>query len=388
MIRRNILDKILPYLYTKEAVVITGMRRVGKTTLLSQIKGELKNTNCLSFDLENPLNRSLFEVQDYESIVESFRLKGLDIHKQSFVFLDEIQFCKNIPSVVKYISDHYNIKFFLTGSSSYYLKNNFTESLVGRKYVFELFPFSFEEFLLLKAPDINFQELKNKRDFYTYSLLKKYIDEYNIFGGFPSVILKQTQEEKLKALEDIFISYSQLELSALSPFRKISRMHKVIPLLTARVGSKIEVQQLVQPSGINRQTLKNYIDFLEDTYFIHRISPYTHSIDAEIRTAQKLYFCDSGLLYYFTKSLSGAHFENTVFNILKSKYTQTKFYQRKSGREIDFIIENTAYEVKITASDSDIRKTKQLSENIGLASAEVVSLEYNPNPSVSYLYNL
>ena len=84
------------------------------------------------------LNRKYFEEYNYERIKISFEALGIDFTRKPFIFLDEIQFMKTLPSVVKYFIDHYQVKFFLTGSAGFYLKNLFTESLAGRKYIFEL----------------------------------------------------------------------------------------------------------------------------------------------------------------------------------------------------------------------------------------------------------
>ena len=132
-IERKLYSSIKPFIDSQEAIVVTGMRRVGKTTLLLHILNNLKSKNKIFLDLENPLNQRYFEEPNYERILDAFRFLGLNIKERGYVFLDEIQFIKNLPSVVKYLSDHYKIKFILSGSSSFYIKNLFSESLSGRK---------------------------------------------------------------------------------------------------------------------------------------------------------------------------------------------------------------------------------------------------------------
>ena len=125
LIERDLFLKIKPYLAASGAVVITGMRRVGKTTMLRQIMEEIKSENKVFLDMENPANRKYFEEDNYEKILNNLIFLGLNSGKRGYIFLDEIQFVKNIPSVVKYLSDHYKINFFLSGSLSFYLKNLF-----------------------------------------------------------------------------------------------------------------------------------------------------------------------------------------------------------------------------------------------------------------------
>ncbi len=156
---RTIFQEIKHYLSSPEAIILTGMRRTGKTTLLNLIQGEIPSENKLFLDLENPLNRKYFEEENYEKIRASFEFLGLDFNARTYIFLDEIQHVKNLPSIVKYFIDHYKAKFFLTGSASFYLKNLFTESLAGRKIIFELFPLTFREFLIFKKANFKMPDI-------------------------------------------------------------------------------------------------------------------------------------------------------------------------------------------------------------------------------------
>ncbi len=131
LIERDVYPAIESVLPAPEAIVITGMRRVGKTTLLKTLLERLPTGNKIYLDLENPRNQLYFEQTDYDAVFASLQLLGLKKQERMFVFLDEIQRVRNLPSVVKYLLDTYGIKFILSGSSSYYLKNQFTESLAG-----------------------------------------------------------------------------------------------------------------------------------------------------------------------------------------------------------------------------------------------------------------
>ena len=130
-----------------EIVVLTGMRRVGKTTIYQSLFDKLETENKAFFDLENPIVQKIFEEQNYDNIVINLKEYGIRPDKKAYIFLDEIQAMPEIVKVVKYLYDHFGFKFFLTGSSSYYLKNLFSESLAGRKFVFQLKPLDFDEFL-------------------------------------------------------------------------------------------------------------------------------------------------------------------------------------------------------------------------------------------------
>src|SRR3990170_9103693 len=162
--------KIYPELYshaqTNFVTVLTGMRRTGKTTLTQRLLEDLPNKNSLYLDLQRPDNRELFEQKNYDSIREALIARGLSQESQMVVALDEIQLAPDSPSAIKYLSDHHKIKFIVTGTSSYYLKNLFSESLSGRKKLFELHPLDFGEFLTFK--EISFSQTDwRKGDFNT-----------------------------------------------------------------------------------------------------------------------------------------------------------------------------------------------------------------------------
>src|SRR3990167_7390233 len=148
--KRKIYPELLSHTQSPFVTVLTGMRRTGKTTMVQQLLLDIPNKNSLYMDLQRPDNRELFSQKNYEAIRESFISQGLSTNEPMVIALDEIQLAPDSPSAIKYLSDHHKIKFVVTGSSSYYLKNLFSESLSGRKKIFELYPLDFGEFLIFK----------------------------------------------------------------------------------------------------------------------------------------------------------------------------------------------------------------------------------------------
>ncbi|HLD62120.1 MAG TPA: ATP-binding protein [Patescibacteria group bacterium] len=385
VIEREIYSKIKPVIKSAEAIIITGMRRTGKTTLLRFIWDTVKSENKLFLDLENPANQKFFEEKNYEKILDNLKFLGLSAKTKSYVFLDEIQFVRNIPSVIKYLIDHHGIKFFLSGSSSFYLKNLFSESLAGRKYIFELFPLSFREFLALKNPNLLLPKTDEKVSEAIFEEINRYYDEYLLYGGFPGVVRKESIEEKKMALEEIFSSYFQLEIRQLGDFRKIDVIRDLILLLMQRTGSKLDIQKLSKELGVARETIYHYLSFLEHTYFIALIRPWSRNRDTEIRSMPKFYLCDTGLINQFAKVSDGALFENAVFAALRKK-GEVNYYQRKSGVEIDFILEKKyGYEVKTAPNNYDLRRLDSLSKEIGLRRGQIVARKYAKiNKNIAY----
>lgn len=376
IIEREIYQTIKPVIKAPEAIIITGMRRTGKTTLLHYIMDNIASNNKIYLDLENPVNQKYFEETNYEKIVDSFKFLGLNTKTKAYVLLDEIQIVKSAPSVVKYLIDHYQIKFFLSGSASFYLKNLFTESLAGRKYIFELFPLSFREFLKIKQAKINLDKLGKKISEAVFGQVNHFYDEYVKYGGFPGVAQKETVQEKEMMLDDIFTSYFQLEVRQLGDFRKINVIRDLIFLLIERTGSKLDIQKLSNELGVARETIYDYLAFLESTYLIKLIKPFSLSRDTEIRSRPKFYVCDSGLVNRFTKLGQGQLFENAIFTALRTN-GKLNYYQKKSGVEIDFIFnEKIAYEIKIKPQAQDFSRLKYLVKELKLTEGKIISRKY------------
>lgn len=384
IIERELYSKIKVYIKSPEAIIVTGMRRVGKTTLLRYLFERIDSENKLMLDLENPILQKYFEEKDYEKIKLNLEVLGVNFSKKSYVFLDEIQYIKSLPSIVKYLYDHYKVKFFLTGSSSFYLKKVFTESLAGRKYIFELYPLSFREFIVLKNKKMRLPGKGVQINENLYNSFSAFYEEYLLFGGFPGVVIKESFEEKRMVLEDIFSSYFQLEIAKLGEFRNLNIVRDLIILLMKRSGAKLDIQKLSQELGVSRPTIYEYISFLEGTYFIKLIRPFTKNKDVEVRNTPKVYLCDCGLLNNLSKVDEGVLFENNVFQSLRLK-GELNYYQKKSGVEIDFILnKEEAVEVKIKPAQQNLQRLKRIAKELNMKKAYIVSKKYSALNDIKY----
>src|SRR3989338_758095 len=330
---RKLYHKIKDYFTDPQAVIITGMRRTGKTTLLKKIFEEIPSDNKKYIDLENPANWIHFRTENYDKVIPSL-FDGQTPTGKIYLFLDEIQNIKNLPSIVKYLIDNYQVKFFLTGSVSFYLKNFFSESLSGRKFLFELSPLDFQEFLEFKQVSYkSLYSLSEKARRKLPALVDKYsllYREYLTYGGFPSVVLRTEEEKKKEELKDILYSYLELDVKKIIRIRKNREVEDLIKLLAIRCGNKLDIQKLASEIGISRQTVYSYLYFLEKTYLINLISPYSKSPDREVSGAKKVYFIDNGLVNILAQVSSGQLLENSVFCNLR-KYGSLNYYQRRSG---------------------------------------------------------
>lgn len=382
---RSIFSQLAKELETKENIVITGMRRVGKTTILKHLFSLIKTDNKALLDIENPLYRKVFEEENYDAIWNNLSAFGITNTKKAFILLDEVQNLPEISKVVKYLSDHWDVKFILTGSSSFYLKNLFPESMAGRKLVFEVFPLTFLEFLIFKGIDRKilqpFDQKTRAKNRIAYEKLSPYYYEFMEFGGFPRVVLETNPQRKKALLLEIFTSYFEQDVKTLADFKDNSKLRDLILLLIPRIGSRIEIAKLADGLAVSRETVYNYLAFLEHTYFISLLSKFSGSIDRQAAGSKKLFLCDSGLANVLGKASEGQLFEQSIFQNLRPIHT-LHFYQKDSS-EVDFIIDGkVALEVKMSASKRDIAHLKARAQALKLHRYYVVSKEYGNEKEV------
>jgi predicted AAA+ superfamily ATPase len=364
---RKIYPEIKKHLGSRQITVLTGMRRTGKTTLVKHLFSEIASKNKIYFDLERIDNRELFSQKNYGDIALELERRNLDLKKKTFIALDEIQLLPQVTSVIKYLYDHYNFKFIVTGSNSYYLKNLFTESLSGRKKIFEIYPLDFGEFLTFKKIDWkpgNF--LDEKFNALEYERLKAYYEEFVEYGGFPEVALEKTPFRKRDILNDIISSYINIDIKTLADFRREKDIYALVKMLANRVGTRLDYVKLSQLAGLSRITVQNYLELFEKTYLVTRLAVHTKNPNREIVKAKKIYFCDNGLLKVLADTSGGSKFENALLSQLRL-HGEIRYWALKTGREIDFVLDKkTALEAKEVPTLADEKNLGRLAKSAKL----------------------
>lgn len=377
MKKRLLYFELEKYLDHKNALIITGMRQVGKTTLMKQIFDNISGPK-LWFDFDNPLDTMYFEDEDYESIYRALlKLAG---NEKPVIFIDEIQNFPGITRIIKYHIDHYRLKYILTGSSNFYLRNLFPESLSGRKFLFVLKPLDFAEIKyfkdLLKAGeikhDLQFEEIVSGQ-FTEYKKFSGLYEEYLEFGGFPEVVVTENIEGKRMVLKNIFSSFFEKDLKILSGIREIRELRNLILLLVPRVGNMADITRFASELGIGRVKVYEYLEFLQGSFFLTLLPRFSKSIDKSVAGGRKIYFSDTGLLNVTGKVNEGQLFENAIANQL-SLYGELSFYNKRNSAEIDFILNREiAFEVKLKTVSSDYNRTKSIASSAGIKRCFIVS---------------
>ena len=308
-------------------VVISGIRRCGKSTLLQ----ELRNNNpeqdyYLNFDDERLVS---FNLDDFQRMYEIFiELFG----KQKTFYFDEIQNIKGWERFVRRLHDYGN-KIYITGSNASMLSRELGTHLTGRFIQHELFPFSFSEYLRFNNIKYSTDHIKTTDG---KSEIKSIFNRYFIIGGFPAYI-KSDNPQYLESLYHSIIYRDVMVRNGITNEREILEL---VYYLVSNVSKLITFNSLTKIIGIkNPTTIKNYLSFIQNTYLIFLLHKYDHSLKKQLQNPKKIYFIDNALirqLGFFNSEDNGRLLENIVFLELKRKGKDVFYHKNK--KECDFII--------------------------------------------------
>lgn len=318
-VEREIKNHFLKVANTYPLIALVGARQSGKTTFL---KEHLKtNGNYLLFD--DPDIRHLFDED-----IKKFEIQYL---KNSINVLDEVQYCKNPGLNLKYLVDT-GRKLWITSSSEVLLSKKVFSYLVGRVSIIKLYPFSLNEFLKAKNQIVHSPEVLNRN-----------IWEHVIFGGYPKVVETQDIELKKTILRDLYETMILKDVAKVFSIENINSLEIFVKYLSSIIGGILSYDTLSNDLGLSFQTVKKYLDGIEKSYIIKRITPFYKNKLKEIKKQPKLYFIDTGLRNLIQKKFSGEIegqlFENYVFSELLKAGFEPKYWRTKTGQEVDFILE-------------------------------------------------
>lgn len=355
--QREIETKIQKYIDSPEIIAIFGSRQVGKTTILKHIYNNSENAVFLTFeDIETKI---LFQ-EDIKSFIKLY------IEPYDRIFIDEFQYVTDGGKHLKYIYDTTDKKIFISGSSAMELSIHAIKYLSGRIFVFNLYSFSFAEFLRVK--DANLYKLYNDLDSSISNVISNkiysYFDEYITYGGYPRVILSKSNEEKQEVLKNLMSIYLLRDIKEIVNIYDETKMYKLLKALSLQIGNIITYNELANLIEVTAPQLKNYLTIFEKAFLIKQIPPFFTNKRLEIVKNPKLFFYDLGLRNVVIKNFNslenrvdkGAILENFVFRELVDK--DVKYYRNKNGSEVDFIIEDKIpIEIKSTLSGFKISKS-------------------------------
>lgn len=381
---RQILDKILPFVKRREAILIKGTRRVGKTSLLYLLKDLLIKKQKIGkeriyfFDLEDLDIR-----EDFNNNPRNLLKYITEEKKKKYIFIDEIQYLDNPANFLKILVDHYSdLKIFATGSSSLEIKRKIQDSLIGRVAYFQLYPLNFAEFLNFKNKDFPLEPAPAQK-----RQLDNLLEEYLLFGGMPEVVLELNKKLKEELLKNYINLYVSKDIRALAEIENINAFNKLIKILSGQTGALLGKNEISNTLGMAFKTVNRYLDILQHTYIIILLSPFFANLRSELTKTPKIYFYDIGirnsLINNFNKidvrSDKGALFENFIFLELASKFglEDVYFYRTTKQTELDFVVESKKITVEVKCVKYKNKKVFRVFDSFEDFNNKVVNLNFN-----------
>lgn len=321
--RTNYFNKLKNNVDNRSIIFLTGLRRVGKTTLMKilihhLIKKGIEPEKILYISLDDYLLKDKLLV---EILTEYRKIHKLTMNEKIYVFFDEITYKDNYHQQLKNIYDSQNVKMFATSSSSSLLRDK-KAFLTGRSITYEVKPLDFNEYLEFKGI-----EIKKSEEY----LLDTYFKDYMKEGGLPENVLNPSREYLMNLVDDII----QKDITAFHAIRNHQIVRDYYTLLMERSGKQLSINKIGNILKISVDTARRYLHYFEEAYLIHLLPRYGKTND-KLLSAKKIYACDLGIKYLFMGERDlGSYFENYIY--LKMRNNKDIYYLYENGCEIDFL---------------------------------------------------
>jgi uncharacterized protein len=371
-IERERLGEIERAIPLPHAVVISGLRRVGKSTLLAQLAHRLGEERFYYVNFED--DRFLgFQAEDandlYQALVELFGERKVFI-------IDEVQNVTGWEHFVRRFKDQGN-KFFISGSNASLLSRELGTRLTGRYIPVELFPFSFAEFLRFKGhtvPDLTRQTTVEMAQ------LQQVLGEYLRLGGIPEP-LKYPELPLLRTLYDDIL---YRDIATRYRIEEVRALKELAFYLMSNPTSQVSFNKLKEQFGLGSvNTIKNYIEYLENGWLIFTMNVYAYSVKRQQIAAKKVYSIDTGLVNAIGFNFSpntGKLMENAAFLALRRKTHEIYYYTTPAGYEVDFYLPESGQLVQVAQNmdnpatrEREIRALADAMNVLGLSSGLILA---------------
>jgi hypothetical protein len=341
MIHRILEQRIRDKLFKGKAILLSGPRQTGKTTLLNSIFKSQPGVCWLNGD--DPETRLLLEDV---SVVKWKRILG----DNTVLVLDEAQRISNVGLKLKLITDQMPEKQVVaSGSSAFELANQVNEPLTGRKWEFRLFPISYGEM------EANHGFLEEHR----------WLSERLVYGYYPEVVNHPGEERGV--LSQLADSFLYKDILMWERIKKPEKLTRLLQALAYQMGNEVSYHELGQIVDLDNQTVENYINLLEQTYIIFRLPPLSRNLRKELKRKRKIYFYDNGIRNAIIAQFQplelrqdvGALWENWLISERKKTlhyqgiHANVFFWRTQDQQEIDYVEERDgkmwAFEMKWSA---------------------------------------
>ena len=334
-------DKIEALLFSGKVLIITGPRRVGKTTMLKRIV-EKAGRPFLYLNGEDQSTAELLA----RRTSENYRNVLAD---SDMLVIDEAQHVPDIGLIAKLLHDELPEKqVILSGSSSFEIVQKTGEPLTGRKITFELLPFAESELWGTSSPE--------KRT----DLLRKRM----VFGNYPEIYLMKSKDVRIEYLRELRDSYLLKDVVKFENLRNTGKILNLLRLVALQVGSEVSYHELGRQLSMSKNTVEKYLDLLSKAYVLYKLEGFSRNLRKEITKSSRWYFFDNGIMNIVLNNLDdlslrsdvGRLWENYIISErwkylnISRQLTRLHFWRTYDQQEIDLVEERgealSAYEMK------------------------------------------
>lgn len=336
--KRDDYSEIEKHLEKRFILALVGLRRVGKTTTIYQliqklIKDNINITNILFFSFDEVSVKLSDVLETYKEVQKK------DLREEKvYVFLDEIQKCKNWENEIKKYYDLYpKLKFIISGSESLFIKKRSKETLAGRIFEFTLSPFTFREYL-------RFNNI-NEEDFKYETKIKPFFTKYVARGGFPEVFSLGNDRDFKEYVRTIVIDkIVYKDIPNMFKLEDPDFLRVLLELIATNPGMYIDYLSLSKQFEKDRRVIKDYIKYLRESFLIVLLGNYRKGSITTLRKKKRAYPADNAITSLYKSNIDESFFGKMVENVAVTKLKASAFW--KNGNEIDIIHNDIPIEVK------------------------------------------
>ncbi len=337
---REIVNEVIPFLDTPEAVAFVGLRRSGKTTILYQIMDLLESKGTppeamLHMNFEEPAIAPNLKLESLDEIYQVYR-EEIYPQGKAYLFFDEIQ---NVPGWERWVrarNERENIKIFITGSSASLMSRELGTLLTGRHVEFYVSPLSFSEFLQFKNIEAPKKILKTEPSPVIQNALKQYLT----WGGLPEIVLSKNTDRKRILLKQYLDDVLFKDVAMRHQIRDVTLLRNVAIHLITQTACLFSINRIAKIFEISLETASSYCNFLRESFLVDFLSYFSLKAAERNRNPQKAHVSDLGFRHVVSLSNFpdyGKLAESVVYQQLQRKYRGDIFYW-KGKQETDFVI--------------------------------------------------
>jgi predicted AAA+ superfamily ATPase len=333
--KRPLFFELQKYMKDRQILLITGLRRVGKTTLIYQLIQDLldknvKSSNILYFSFDE-------ESWDLDEIIEVYEEKVLKKkidEEKVYIFLDEIQKCKNWQNKIKILYDlHPNMKILISGSASVQINKKAKESLAGRMFDFVLEPLSFKEFLEWKGFKVDEKKIE-----LSSSWILPLFQDYLRKGGFPEIVDEEDDEKIKRYIKNSIIEkIVYTDLPEEFGIKDYELLKTLIEMVATQPGITINYDKISRDLKRNKKTIIDYIFYLEYSFLIKLVSNFRGSFISSSRKLKKAYIANTAISFALEPDFySNSFLEKIAENFAVIDVDTKNYYKNKY--EVDIVL--------------------------------------------------